>query len=539
MRPSLFALFFVCAGAWMLMHPGGARAQSSVDGPSSTGEPIRPSQLTQSSLMPNIGGGGSTIHPSTSYTNYPPTSRKLDIDSARWVQHKIAVSSQHYIGVEFGMTQSYMLGAHNFYFPGKWAGPGVGVGSAPASLPFSSLGNGQGMEFGGTIDFSLSDIIGLQGKLRYFDNVLSHEERTSGNYTTAAGDVIPGELVTSYSTSRTFIGADAFMRYQIVPQKYYAIGGVGISIPVAESFQGERHLESSGKSLLLADSTLHGLQDVNANQISSDNYYRTFRADLRFGFGTFLPVTEDLVVTPELVFSVPLTTVFSKQTEAAYQAAGVSTPRLWQVTASFTFKFPNGGFSLYEIERDRLRRYREALLREKVKHPMPPLKQLNLAVRDSRVKADTLIAAYDTLGEMPDYEVDNQGRLIRWGDLGTAVGKRRLTVNFEFGKSELPSSSIADLDRLAKVMTKHPMLQSQIAAYTDARGPLYKNMELSQQRALAVRAYLASKGLSPERLPAKGFGPAFPVASNDTAEGRALNRRVEFVITSMSASNDQ
>jgi len=65
---------------------------------------------------------------------------------------------------------------------------------------------------------------------------------------------------------------------------------------------------------------------------------------------------------------------------------------------------------------------------------------------------------------------------------------------------------------------------------TDALGPQSYNLTLSQKRARAVVAYLTSKGIAAERLSADGEGEFSPVATNDTEAGRAVNRRVEFVI---------
>ena len=70
----------------------------------------------------------------------------------------------------------------------------------------------------------------------------------------------------------------------------------------------------------------------------------------------------------------------------------------------------------------------------------------------------------------------------------------------------------------------------EIGAYTDDRGSDALNQNLSQKRAESVRSYLLGKGIAADKLTAKGYGEASPIASNDTAEGRAENRRVEFVI---------
>ena len=71
-----------------------------------------------------------------------------------------------------------------------------------------------------------------------------------------------------------------------------------------------------------------------------------------------------------------------------------------------------------------------------------------------------------------------------------------------------------------------------VEGFTDSRGADDMNQKLSQDRANAVKDYLVSQGVKPEKLRALGRGEANPIASNDTAEGRANNRRVEIVIQS-------
>ena len=101
-------------------------------------------------------------------------------------------------------------------------------------------------------------------------------------------------------------------------------------------------------------------------------------------------------------------------------------------------------------------------------------------------------------------------------------------VNFEPAKDDLTAGSMAILDEVARQLNEAPSIKVEIGGHTDARGPYTRNVNLSLQRAEAVRAYLVMQGVSAERLVARGYGPAKPVGSNDTASGRAMNRRVEL-----------
>lgn len=101
-------------------------------------------------------------------------------------------------------------------------------------------------------------------------------------------------------------------------------------------------------------------------------------------------------------------------------------------------------------------------------------------------------------------------------------------LNFETAKSDILPSSFEELDELAEHLISQPELNLFIMGHTDNRGNEKMNMELSEARAHAVADYLASKGVTRERLTWKGFGRSRPVADNATENGRGRNRRVEF-----------
>lgn len=105
------------------------------------------------------------------------------------------------------------------------------------------------------------------------------------------------------------------------------------------------------------------------------------------------------------------------------------------------------------------------------------------------------------------------------------------SVRFESDSDALTLDSHPTLDRLARVLLSSAKLKLLIRAYTDDTGDEAYNRALSQRRALAVKAYLASKGVPPPSVRCRGYGSQDPVADNDTEEGRAKNRRVEFRVT--------
>ena len=103
-------------------------------------------------------------------------------------------------------------------------------------------------------------------------------------------------------------------------------------------------------------------------------------------------------------------------------------------------------------------------------------------------------------------------------------------VFFNTGKWDVKTDSYAELDRLVALLSDIPSLKIEISGHTDNVGSESFNELLSQRRADAVVNYLLGKGVAKNRLSAKGYGQSMPVNSNETAEGRALNRRTEFEI---------
>ncbi len=101
-------------------------------------------------------------------------------------------------------------------------------------------------------------------------------------------------------------------------------------------------------------------------------------------------------------------------------------------------------------------------------------------------------------------------------------------VNFETGRSILTRDSYMVLDAVAASLVANPDIRIEVAGYTDSTGRKFTNLRLSQARAAAVRFYLARKRVPPLRMVAKGYGASGYIAPNNTAAGRAQNRRVEL-----------
>lgn len=110
-------------------------------------------------------------------------------------------------------------------------------------------------------------------------------------------------------------------------------------------------------------------------------------------------------------------------------------------------------------------------------------------------------------------------------------GRQTLNVEFDFDKSTIKKGYDQDIDNLAGVMKQYPDLNVVIEGHTDSLGSDAYNEKLSQERADAVKNYMVEEnGIDANRIKAIGFGEKQPVASNDTSEGRAQNRRAEAAV---------
>ena len=142
-----------------------------------------------------------------------------------------------------------------------------------------------------------------------------------------------------------------------------------------------------------------------------------------------------------------------------------------------------------------------------------------------KAKAETLAAEAKTkklqaqIAELQATQSE-RGLVITLGD-----------VLFDTNKSDLRSGARYTIDKLAAFLTEYPKRNVLIEGFTDSTGSVEYNQRLSERRAEAVRNVLAAQGIDPRRLMTRGYGVEYPVAGNESAEGRQRNRRVEVIIS--------
>lgn len=106
----------------------------------------------------------------------------------------------------------------------------------------------------------------------------------------------------------------------------------------------------------------------------------------------------------------------------------------------------------------------------------------------------------------------------------------RVPIEFETGSNELTSASATPVAQIAQLMLDNPTVRVEVGGHTDSDGEEEANQLLSQSRADAVVAALTAAGVEPSRMVPIGYGETLPIASNETQDGKARNRRIEFLV---------
>lgn len=169
-------------------------------------------------------------------------------------------------------------------------------------------------------------------------------------------------------------------------------------------------------------------------------------------------------------------------------------------------------------------------------------RQAELAAAKAKMERDALRAKEDAANaeaerarqaaaELRAQLLEQFNRILPTTDTPRGLQVNMGDVLFDTGKYNLRMEAQLGLAKLTGIVLSHPGLKLAVEGYTDTTGTAMFNQTLSEQRANAVRDYLDQQGLDPASVTAQGFGPANPVASNDTSQGRQQNRRVEIIIS--------
>lgn len=489
-----------------------------------------------------------------------------------------SISAANYWGFELGMTAGMLAGGDiSFLFPYPYDNGGKGDVQEVGKFKDHSIG--LRYSIAGVLDYSINQRFALQGKLGY--RVLGASGEKATDFDCFIGGVTPNSRTAtfheSYEMDLRYLSLDLLSRMSIIQDGLYGLAGFGISTLLSSEVDAIESISSPNNCQYTY--TLNGLPTGQFTSQSLDMDAKEDivggRFDIRAGLGTFISIGKGMFLTPELTVGIPLNSVIDPATNDKFGIRSSDLPAHFFAALSIGLKFPWGNYTPqpYYVE-DTLVGEDEDVSEERKIIGYIAVREGDALegkitdadgnlIRDGSVVivdlgTNKVVAKneapdgtyhieieapgrYSVTADAPGYlfgstmfEIDADGHIMKQaGDIKLARssdGRVRLLVFFESNKAILQTSSYPELDRAAALMNANPTMEVEIAGYSDSKGTDAYNKDLSQRRAAAVKDYIIKQGVSASRLIAIGYGEASPIATNDTEEGRAENRRVEFVV---------
>ena len=484
-------------------------------------------------------------------------------------------TGRNYFGFDLGMDYSAFVGQSNFFY--ALAGTNF---NGLAALQYDNLGGGIGGILGAKAGFAIASSLDIEGKLRYRTNYTASDEVHTIPCPDANNPNATTQASNSYTMRLDNIDLAALLHYGFSDQ-WYGVGGLCFSTLISNRFAASQQLSGGCQYIDQSTGTLSGFSQITVTEQELTNYFTSSRADIQLGVGSVFPLGgSSSLLDAEFLLSIPLTDWLQSGTQTninsyapTFNIPQATFPKLWYASLTIGIRFPlgnMGGSNSASEGSDVIPastssnsavgsdgkvmlsgRVTDAKTGEPVDATMTVVDLTNNEVvatdhtdhngdYNVRVKAP---GKYSVTADADGYlfgtsyfEVDDQGRILSKHpniSLSKATGGRtRLLVFFDFNKSDLSPSSYPELNRAVRLMKAVPAMQVEIAGYSDSVGKVEYNRDLSQRRANAVRDYLVHEGISRSRVTAHGYGGDSPIADNSTENGRAENRRVEFVVIS-------
>jgi outer membrane protein OmpA-like peptidoglycan-associated protein len=484
-----------------------------------------------------------------------------------------SVYARPYFGLDLGITSSAYYGGDNFFFPIFSVNDGI-----YSYARYDDLGSGIGWLLGGKIGFPLSEMIGVEGKLRYQTNY------TTGKSSQTFTDASTGETATANNeyTLNLSSGSLLALLHVNLNKSLYIAGGLGFSSLMGNHFTETQKIDPNSTFSYIDQSTGQrtGIQVLSADNSGVDSTFTSSRTDIQLGVGTVIPLgTGSTLLDAEVLVSVPLTKLMQDSYikdmndfyGGLYGTPAMTSPSMLYATLTLGLRFPFGGGTNDVAVEDNSNTssssnsasttidadgkvaltgsVRDAKSGKSIDANMTVVDlTTNQVVATDRTDNDGNYSvkvkapgSYSVTADADGYlfgtaffQVDAERRILKnHADIQlseASTGRTRLLVFFDFNKADLQQNSFPELDRAVRLMKAVPSMQVEIAGYTDSVGTDAYNKDLSQRRANSVRDYLVKNGIQKSRITARGYGEDSPISTNDTEEGRADNRRVEFVV---------
>ncbi len=476
-----------------------------------------------------------------------------------------SLGDKNYWGLEAGVNHTSYMGADNFFI--SFNNPFFSDPNALTHIPLAGVGSGIGFQFGGTLDLNIAHNFAFMGKLMFRHHSTAYDDRQD----IICPDVVTGQqgdavIANFFDASYNFFAADLLLRAQFDPNGLYGIIGLGLSNMLSNSVSLSQEIVSSTNDcsyigdfgIPTGETRMTALDDAEMT-----DFFESFAFGPKVGLGTFIPIgSSGAVLTPELAAYLPLSEWLNERTTNAMESYATangmptpSAPSMWYLSLTVGIKFPWGG-SRRTIQEGQP----ETVLAGRVfdRKTKAPLDDADVTIIDLSTNEEVdeqstdengaygivlYPGRYSVTASKDEYmfnstyfEVNKDGKIVKGNPdiyLEKPPAKIRLLVFFDFNKADLTAESNPELRRALKMMDQYPRMEVEIAGHTDNVGSDQYNKDLSQQRANAVRTYLTLNGIDASRLNAIGYGEGQPIDSNESEDGRAANRRVEFIVKNM------
>jgi outer membrane protein OmpA-like peptidoglycan-associated protein len=496
------------------------------------------------------------------------------------VSQVVEIPGRHnYLSIDVGGTYSWLNGYSDFFWPFVYPYDSRPE-PPPQYLNFNDQGSGFGYKLGVSTDLLIAGSFAMRlGAFFRSNSTGVTEDHISEPSARLPANVSP-MVERTYANTWQFVGGDLLARVPLIIGELYGLGGITIAYMVTDKLDAEESIvgEPSQVSYLdLPQGTMNGNRSFTVTGQETNNYYNKLQFGAKFGLGYFIPVSENIVLTPEATYILPFGKLTSADVESFYTNNGATTPRLsfleFQIGVKFVIGQEKQVFEpapLKETSTIIPRTEPDTVAAPSVTTKPVPLAELRGRIRDaltnSPEQANLLVTNLDrdssfnaTTSITGDFRIPvyHEGRysvtaltrehifnsmLYTVSPSGTVEpatrdyrlireeGTQPLLLFYETDKYDLQEESTAELERLLRFMKETPSAVVEITGHTDSVGNDAYNQKLSEHRAHSAVEYLTKRGIDTSRLRATGYGKTKPVATNETEQGRAENRRVEMTV---------
>lgn len=482
-------------------------------------------------------------------------------------------TGRSYWGFDLGLTSTGYIGNDNFFWPIRsLASTGSDV---QTYMKFDNLGVGFGFILGGKVGFALSPSLDVEGKLRYLTNSTSSTEDQTIDDQFVSGQ--KDNVTNDYSLAMSNLDFNALLHLKL-DKSLYGIAGLSYSTLLGNSFAFTQTLKDGSGYLDMNTGTQAPFTSVTSSGSELKGWFNSSRAAIQLGVGSVFNLgSGSTLLDAELTFSIPVTQWMADsgkhvidQSASILGLPSVTYPTQFYAALTIGIRFPfvnsnepvaYGNDHIFSapvsdekpIDADGKVALKGSVRDAKSGRPIDANMTVvdlttNQVVATDRTDEDGNYSVkvkapgnYSVTADADGYlfgtanfQVDAQGRILKnHPDIQlseASSGRTRLLVFFDFNKADLQQASYPELDRAVRLMKAVPTMQVEIAGYTDSIGTDQYNKDLSSRRANAVRDYLIKNGIQKTRISARGYGEDSPISTNETEDGRADNRRVEFVV---------